>query len=196
MRESFGHRTALAPSDGHGDCSRLDRFLSFSRVLPRFCSVSTIDAYVSTAQTSIVMVSVNLMATGVPFDGLCEALRNKLESGRHFTVSISLLDYSKPWLMQAMAPALDVRPSALANDIFESLDKLWEYVKRGLPTTAQERFSIRVHQSIPFGSAILLDHASSNGRIQIETKVYKVALRKSFGFKLVRRGPVGFTILS
>ncbi len=155
-----------------------------------FRSVSTIDAYVSTAQTSIVMVSVNLM-TGVPFDGLCEALRNKLESGRHFTVSISLLDYSKPWLMQAMAPALDVRPSALANDIFESLDKLWK-MKRGLPTTAQERFSIRVHQSIPFGSAILLDHASSNGRIQIETKVYKVALRKSFAFEVGPSGASGF----
>ena len=116
---------------------------------------------------------------------------SKLESGRHFTVSISLLDYSKPWLMQAMAPALDVRPNALANDIFESLDKLWK-MKRGLPTTAQERFSIRVHQSIPFGSAILLDHASSNGRIQIETKVYKVALRKSFAFEVGPSGASGF----
>ncbi len=142
-----------------------------------------IDEYVSTAQSSIVMVSVNLM-TGVPFDGLCEALNR-------FTVLISLLDFRRPWLMQAMAPALDMRPSALANDIFESLEKLWK-MKTGLPAATGKRFSIRLHHSIPLGSAILLDHANSNGRIQIETKVYKVSLRKSFAFEVGPSGASGF----
>lgn len=150
----------------------------------------SIDEYVSTAESSIVMVSVNLM-TGVPFDGLCEALKRKLEGGSRFTVLISLLDFRKPWLMQAMAPALDMRPNALANDIFESLEKLWK-MKTGLPAATGKRFSIRLHHSIPLGSAILLDHANSNGRIQIETKVYKVSLRKSFAFEVGPSGASGF----
>ena len=150
----------------------------------------SIDEYVSTAQSSIVMVSVNLM-TGVPFDGLCEALKHKLEDGSRFTVLISLLDFRKPWLMQAMGPALDMKPNALANDIFESLEKLWK-MKTELPTATGKRFSIRLHHSIPLGSAILLDHANSSGRIQIETKVYKVSLRKSFAFEVGPSGASGF----
>ncbi len=154
-----------------------------------FRSTSGIDAYVSTATTSIVMVSVNLM-TGIPFHELCEALKNKLEESS-LTVLISLLDFRKPWLMQTMAPALDLKPMSLGNNIVESLEKLWK-MKNTLPSATQERFSIRVHQSIPFGSAIMLDHASSNGRIQIETKVPRVALRKSFAFEVGPSGASGF----
>jgi glycosyltransferase involved in cell wall biosynthesis len=155
-----------------------------------FRSVSSIDAYVSTATGSIVMVSVNLM-TGIPFHELCEALKKKLEGNSRLTVLISLLDFRKSWLMQTMAPALDLKPVSLANNIIESLEKLWK-MKKTLPSPVQERFSIRVHQSIPFGSAIMLDHASANGRIQIETKVPKVALRKSFAFEVGPSGASGF----
>jgi len=155
-----------------------------------FRSVSGIDAYVSTATTSIVMVSINLM-TGIPFHELCEALKIKLESSNSLTVLISLLDFRKEWLMQTMAPALDLKPTSLASNIIESLEKLWK-VKSACPHAMQERFSIRVHTSIPFGSAIMLDHASANGRIQIETKVPKVALRKSFAFEVGPSGASGF----
>ena len=153
-------------------------------------AASSIDAYVSTALATIFMVSVNL-ATGIPSDDLCEALKHKLEGGGHFSVLISLLDFRKKWLMQAMAPALDVEPDALARSIRDSLNKLWK-MKCGLPTKTAERFCIRVHQSIPFGSAIMLDHAGSNGRIQIETKVHKVGLRKSFAFEVGSSGGSGF----
>jgi hypothetical protein len=155
-----------------------------------FRPVSSIDAYVSTANTSIVMVSINLM-TGIPFHELCNALKIKLNSSNRFNVLISLLDFRKSFLMQTMAPALDLRPTSLANNIVESLDKLWR-MKSGLLKTTQERFSIRVHQSIPFGSAIMLDHATSKGRIQIETKVPRVALRKSFAFEVGPSGASGF----
>ena len=38
----------------------------------------------------------------------------------------------------------------------------------------QKRFSIKVHNTLPFGSAIILDGDLENGRIQIETKPYNV----------------------
>jgi glycosyltransferase involved in cell wall biosynthesis len=150
---------------------------------------SSIDAYVSTAKKSIIMISINLM-TGVPFDGLCDALNHKLRSVNDFSVTISLLDPRKSWLMQSMSPVLDKEPTALADSIVESLSKLWK-LKQELGGPVRERFSIRVHHAIPFGSAILLDHAATEGRIQIETKVYKVALRKSFAFEIGSSGSSG-----
>ena len=59
----------------------------------------------------------------------------------------------------------------------------------GLSSDAQKRLDIRVHRAIPFGSAIMIDHHESIGRIQIETKPYKAPLRKSFAFEIAPTGP-------
>jgi len=144
---------------------------------------STIDEYVSTARSSVVMVSINLM-TGVPFDGLCEALEKKLESNPIFTVLISLVDPSQDHLMQTLAPALAMTASNLESSIRDSLRRLNE-MRSGLSESARSRFTLRVHRSIPLGSAILLDHTESHGRIQIESKVYKAPFSKSFAFEVV-----------
>ena len=149
-------------------------------------TASSIDTYVLTAQHSVVMVSVNLM-TGIPFDGLCEALNSKLEHTLDFSATISLLNPMHSWLMQSLAPVLDQDPEWLAKSICDSLKRLWE-LKQRLSDKARERFSLRVHGAIPFGSAILIDHSTSEGRVQIETKAYKVGLRKSFAFEI---GPSG-----
>jgi len=149
-----------------------------------------IDQYISTAQKSIVMVSVNLV-TGFQYDGIADVLQQKLETISDFSVLISLLDPSKKHLMQTMAPALDKTPEALESSIRESLERLGK-LRSGLSAPAQSRFAIRVHQSIPFGSAILLDHKEVDGRIQIETKVYKVPMRKSFAFEVRPSGGSGF----
>lgn len=60
-----------------------------------------------------------------------------------------------------------------------------------LPVQVQSRLDVRVHTSLPFGSAILLDHAHAIGRIQIETKPYKVGLQRSFAFEVARRSESG-----
>ncbi len=64
---------------------------------PRFRQqAATIDRYVSTAQSTAVLVSINLM-TGIPFHDLCQALERKLTaSGSAFGVVISLLDPESP----------------------------------------------------------------------------------------------------
>ena len=98
------------------------------------------------------MVSINLM-TGIPFDGLCEALRSKLENTPDFAATISLLNPMYSWLMQSLAPVLDQEPAWLRTSICDSLKKLWE-LKQKLSEKAGGRFSVRVHGAIPFGSAI------------------------------------------
>lgn len=150
----------------------------------------TIDRYVATATSSVVLVSINLM-TGIPFHDLCIALQRKLTAKRStFTVSISLLDPDHRELMIALAPVLSMSAEELAGSIRRSLANLVQF-RNELPARAKERIEIRVHSALPFGSAIMLDHHDEKGRIQIETKPYKAGLQKSLAFEVIRRVPDG-----
>jgi len=152
---------------------------------------SSIDRYVATAKTSLIMVSINL-STGVTMDGVLDILRQKLDvDGSTFKVAISLLNPFARHLMQSLAPTLSVEPYELARSIKEALKRLLK-VKDSLPDHAQKRFSIRVHNTIPLGSAILIDHEERTGRIQIESKVYKAPFRQSFAFEVAPTGSSGF----
>jgi hypothetical protein len=152
---------------------------------------SSIDRYVATAQKSMIMVSINL-TTGVTMDGVLETLRQKLEiPGSDFTVGISLLNPFKKHLMQSLAPTLSLDPHELAKSIKEALERLVK-LKASLPEHARPRLSIRAHNTIPLGSAILIDHREPMGRIQIESKVYKAPFRQSFAFEVAPTGSSGF----
>ena len=152
---------------------------------------ASIDRYVATAKKSLVMISINL-TTGVTMDGVLDLLRRKLEApGSEFNVVISLLNPFTKYLMQSLAPTLSLEHDELARSIRESLKRLVA-LKALLPEHAQLRFSIRVHNTIPLGSAILIDHRDPAGRIQIETKVYKAPFRQSFAFEVAPTGSSGF----
>ena len=153
-------------------------------------TASSIDAYVATARKTVIMVSINLM-TGVPFDGLCDVLRRKLEAAQDFSAVISLLDPLNEHLMEALAPVLDMDSRELSDSIRASLGKLLR-LKASLSQAAQQRLVVRVHRAIPLGSAILLDHDEPFGRIQIESKVYKAHVRNSFAFEIVPTTDDGF----
>ena len=155
-----------------------------------FRVAATVDAYVGTAQKSVVMISINLM-TGVPFNGLCDMLTKKLESTDGFSAVISLIDPEEEYLMSALAPVLSMTASNLRNSIQGTLERL-RNLKQELVRSARERFVVRAHKSIPLGSAILLDHKESYGRIQIETKIYKAPFEKSFAFEVVPTEADGF----
>jgi hypothetical protein len=154
-------------------------------------AASSIDRYVSTAQKSLMMVSISL-TTGVTMDGVLETFRQKLEGEQsEFTIIVSLLNPFKQHLMRALAPTLSLEPHELAKSIKEALRRLVK-LKASIPDHAQRRFSIRVHDTIPLGSAILIDHHELTGRIQIETKVYRAPFRQSFAFEVAPTGSSGF----
>jgi hypothetical protein len=156
----------------------------------KYRETATIDQYVSTATHSVVMVSINLM-TGIPIEGLSGALIAKLKLTKSFTATISLIDPDKLYLMKTLAPVLNTTPGDLANSIRASLNQLTS-ARAKLPLRARGRFLIRVHNTIPMGSAILLDHRELSGRIQIESKVYKAAPLLSFAFEVMQTGVHGF----
>jgi hypothetical protein len=147
---------------------------------------ATIDRYVSTAEHTLIMVSINLM-TGLPFNDLCACLKRKLGGiDAQFTATLSLLDPRQRDLMAVVAPVLNRDPADLAESIRLSVRDLVRF-KRTLPAKVQGRLDVRVHPALPFGSAILLDHRHPKGRIQIETKPYKAGLQRSLAFEVARR---------
>jgi predicted acylesterase/phospholipase RssA len=146
---------------------------------------SSVDRYIATARRSLFMVSINLM-TGVPFDGMLDVLEKKLEARDNpFEAVISLLNPAREPLMHALAPVLDVSADELARAARETVHRLLRF-RRLLSAVAQPRLSLRLHNAIPFGSAIMLDRGEPDGRIQIETKAYKTPVRKSFAFEVMR----------
>ena len=143
----------------------------------------SIDSYINTAKKSVIMVSINLM-TGVPFDGVCDCLKKKLEnSENNFSAIISLLNPEKSNLIFSISPALPETQEELSNSINSTLERLIK-LRESLQTNAKQRFDIRVHEALPFGSAIIIDHEEDFGRIQIETKPYKAKLNESFAFEV------------
>ena len=146
---------------------------------------STIVSYVSTANCSIHLVSINLM-TGLVFEDLLSVLEKKLEHSSNFSCVVSLLNPCRRDLMSAISSVLKMNAEKLAESIKETLSELSK-LKQKLSNEAQDRFEIRVHNAIPFGSAIVIDKDSGEGKIQIETKAYKAPIGKSFAFEISDR---------
>ena len=152
---------------------------------------SSIDEYVNTAKESVVMVSINLM-TGLPFVNLCSIIKEKIEEKNgKFQFTISLLNPFKADLVFAISPVFNRSREQLFRSIKETLEELSQF-KESLSEDAQRRFFIRCHNTIPFGSAIMLDHKTKKGRIQIETKPYGSVLNDSFAFEVAPFGSSGF----
>lgn len=145
----------------------------------------TIDRYIDSARATAVLVSINLM-TGVPFHDLCMTLDRKLRAKPKFSATISLLDPTCSDLMTAISSVLSLSPQELSASILRSLTELLK-LRSKLPRERRSRFRLCTHRSIPFGSAILLDHRQAGGRIQIETKPYKSGLQRSFAFEVMHR---------
>lgn len=147
---------------------------------------STIDRYISTANNSIIIVGISL-STGIQFDNICDFIKDKLNSNPTFKITISLLNPNQSELYQAICGIFNTEVLDLQNQTRATLKKLCNLKKR-LPKQSKERFVIKVHRTLPFASAIMLDDDLPTGRIQIETKPYKCGMRDSFAMEFQNNG--------
>jgi len=147
---------------------------------------NTIDKYINTACSSIKMISINLM-TGITFTDICNVIKSKL-SNSNFQVEISLLDPSCDYLMKSIASVLSKTEKELSEEIYSTINKLFKFRQGIKDSSRKKRLILKVHSSLPFGSAIMIDTETSTGKIQIETKPYKAILNKSFGFEVINIG--------
>lgn len=146
----------------------------------------SIDRYIDTALSSIVLVSITL-TTGIQIDNISAVIQEKLHKDPDFKVTISLLNPFQDELYKTLEPVFETDYLTLQGRTKDALKRL-KSLKDSLSDAEQKRFFIKVHKTLPFGSAIILDGDQEQGKIQIETKPYKVGMRKSFAFEIVNNG--------
>lgn len=146
-------------------------------------NASSIDEYINQAKRTICMVSITL-ATGISFDDICKVFEAKLKKEKNFKITVSLLNPYNDELYKSIMPLFTQSAETLQENAVSALKRLISFRKQDLKPDEQERFIIRVHETLPFGSAIILDGDTENGTIQIETKPYDVGMRKSFAFEI------------
>ena len=143
-----------------------------------------IESYIRTAKKNLMMVSITL-EKGVGFEHMSRAIEKLLS--RKVKITISLLNPENEALMKATTPLFpNMKDGDLPARIKQSLNSLTE-LKATLSAKDQKRFSIRVHDALPFGSAIMIDCETDGqipGRIQIETKPYQQPYNSSFAFEI------------
>lgn len=147
----------------------------------------SLNEYLREAEHSIRIVSISLKVRNHEED-LIELFRRRLVGQDSFEVSISLLDPGSSILKPA-ARALNLSPEDLRTEIEHMLGLLVE-LRQSLPPEVRERLSVDVHDTLPMGSAILLDATPSSGRIQVETKLHRAPRIESFGYEV--EGPTEF----
>ena len=147
---------------------------------------SSIDRYINTAKKSITLVSITL-STGIQIDGICTVIERRINNQDDFKVTVSLLNPFRDELYIALEPVFETDYSTLQNWTKAALRRLSQ-LRETLSPEVKERFRIKIHNTLPFGSAIILDGDLESGRIQIETKPYKVGMRKSFAFEIINNG--------
>lgn len=146
----------------------------------------SVAAYASQAKRELQFVSITL-ASGVKFDGLCQVLRKLLEQTPPVSVTISLLNPSNEHLMRSLCASHELDAVTLTQQVQDTLDRLTTF-KKTLSQNGQANFQLRVHNTVPVASAILVDPKEADGRIQLETKAYQAPYRESFGFELMNGG--------
>ncbi len=139
-----------------------------------------LDAYLNRARRSIKIVSISFKLTSDECQ-LGELFRRKIAAGPTFEVCISLLRPGSDAARLAAA-SLDVKPEALDKEIGDMLGEL-KTLRAGLPPADYGRLLILTHDSMPMGSAIMLDADHPDGTIQVETKLYKAPRSESFSYQ-------------
>jgi hypothetical protein len=143
--------------------------------------------YLALAQQSIDIVSISLNVTQAE-GSLISLFEERIQSNPVFRVRVTLLN-PHCGAVPHLAKSLDLSAESLRGEIIDTLTQLNECRQR-LGNVAQERLQIFVHDTLPIGSAILLDATPASGRIQVETKLYRAPRTESFGFEVI--GPSSF----
>jgi hypothetical protein len=141
--------------------------------------------YLSLARKSI-GIAAYWMAHGVEMEGIAQGLAEMTRSPRNLQISVAIINPTAPYI-GALASYLNMESRELIVRAQSSLDKLWE-AREHLSPEERARFRLRVYDTPPIASVIILDAEESDGRVQIDIKAYKTPRHDSFAFELQREG--------
>ena len=144
---------------------------------------STLIDYFRLAHTSVEMVAY-WISYGVETQGLAEEVCSLLSERPALSVTLAIIDPDSAHL-EALAKHLDKSPEEVRNRTINSLVRLC-IAREELPNPIKYRYQIKVYDSLPVASVIMLDRTERNGRIQVDIKPYHAAQHHSFAIEISR----------
>lgn len=143
----------------------------------------SITSYIGKAETSLRVVSVNLM-TGDTLESILETFRIMItRPGAPVRIVLSLLDPLEDHLMKTIAPNLNLDDAQVTDQINRLIERSREF-RESLGPELRSLFELHCHASLPSASAIMIDVERGNGVIQLETKAYSRPTIEAFGFEV------------
>ncbi len=145
-----------------------------------------LDEYIDRAQRRIDAVTTTFRLASQQGD-LCAALKRKLQL-KGFQIRLSLL---RPKSTAAELMSMQVGQSVTDfNRSVESATDVLLELRDSLSGEQKSRFHLLQHDSLPFGTAYMIDASISSGMIHVETKLFYAPSKESFGYRIV--GPSDF----
>lgn len=143
---------------------------------------ASISEYISQAKHSLIITGISL-TTGLPFEDLGEKFKELIK--RNANITISLVNPNLISCIDSICSSLNKDRGVLVNEISSALIELWG-LRESLGKEDKKRLHLKVHNTVPFASAILIDVnvANYSGTIQLETKSYKAPFDKSWAIEL------------
>lgn len=138
---------------------------------------TNLNSYLQKAQKTIRIISVSLM-NAISYHGLADNLERIIKNKNSIEITISLLDFEKDYLLEVMAPVLNKTKNELKTEISNSIQKLSRM-------KSFSKITLLLHNTIPFGTIIMLDEDTKNGSVIVETRPYGANDVNSFSYKLL-----------
>lgn len=154
----------------------------------KYRGAGNLQEYLRRAKKTIHIVAYWL-SHGNEMEGIAEELVTLIHSNSALTVTVAIISPTSP-SRESLASYLDVKVEELTSRIQSSLEKL-AGAREKLSPKEKMRFALKVYDTLPAASTIMLDANEPNGKIQVDLKLYKTARQFSIGFE-VERGEDGF----
>jgi hypothetical protein len=151
----------------------------------KFRTASTLPGYLSLAKKTIKIAGI-WMAEGVETEGVADTLMELVRPPNDVDITIALVN-PKGKVIEPLALYMDLKPSELRTRITNSLMRLYDS-KDSLGPREKGKFKIKVYDTLPVMSVILIDSETEKGIAQIDVKPYKTPRRLSFGLELKGQG--------
>lgn len=126
------------------------------------------------------------MAHGNEAEGIANEIAHFVQSARSMEVTISIINPKSSYI-DALAGYLNLTSEELLIRIRSTLFNL-NQARNRLSEDEKKRFILKVYNTIPIASVIILDGDTSDSRIQLDFKPYKTPRFYSFSIELIGPG--------
>lgn len=161
--------------------SGISNFYSSREEYALYRGATRLRDYLALAKKTI-NIAAYWMAYGTEMENIASFVAQMTKSPKSVKVTIATVDPTGSYI-DPLAKYLDMSRDELVLRICASLAKLWE-ARESLSDEEKQKFSLKVYDTVPIASVIMLDVADPTGRIQIDLKPYKAARQNSFSIEL------------